>query len=243
MANESVHWLSSRAGKLITLFSSIIVVAAVLITVFVIPRARAAGYCQVTYTVSTQWPGNPGGFTVPSIGIQNLSGSAWTSWTLTFTFPAAGQSVQGWVWNGVLTQSGQHVAIANASYNGNVAPNASVNPGPGFNGTWTTSNPSPTDFAVNGQPCNGTENPTATPTPSPTATMTTTPQATMVARGASQTVARGVTATVTATCAPGEVLLSGGYSADVFESISVQANYPSASNAWTVVASSAPSSM
>ena len=45
-------------------------------------------------------------------------------------------------------------------------------------------------------------------------------------------------ATARATCASGEQLVSGGYYANVFEAVSVQASYPSGSNAWTVIASS-----
>lgn len=45
-------------------------------------------------------------------------------------------------------------------------------------------------------------------------------------------------ATATATCTSGEQLVSGGYYANVFEAVSVQASYPSGSNAWTVIASS-----
>ncbi len=135
-----------------------------------VTTTRAASYCQVTYTVANQWPG---GFTVQNIVIQNTSASAWTSWTLTFSFPAAGQAVAPGPWNGNFTQTGQNVTVTNVSYNGNVAVNAFVNPGPGFNGTWTTSNPVPTNFAVNGNACNG-----GTSTPTPTNTPGTTPTAT-----------------------------------------------------------------
>jgi cellulose 1,4-beta-cellobiosidase len=134
-------------------------------------KAQAASYCQVTYTVTSQWSGGFGA----SITVQNTSSSAWTSWSLAFTFPASGQSVtQGW--NGVFTQSGQNVTVVNESYNGNVAANASVNPG--FNGAWTSSNPVPTSFTVNGNACNAATTPTPTPTTAPstpTATATNTP--------------------------------------------------------------------
>jgi hypothetical protein len=136
----------------------------------------AASYCQVTYSVTSQWPGGFGA----TIVIQNTSPSAWTSWTLTFTFPASGQAVtQGW--NGVFSQSGQKVTVTNASYNGSVAVNSTV--APGFNGSWTTSNPVPTSFAVNGNTCNGANSITPTPgtTPSPTATPGTTPTPTPTA--------------------------------------------------------------
>ncbi len=134
--------------------------------------ARAASYCQVTYTVANQWSG---GFTA-NITIQNTSSSAWSNWTLTFTFPASGQTVtQGW--NGTFTQSGQNVSVANASYNGNVGVNGTVNPG--FNGSWSGSNPVPTSFSVNGNACNGSGGPTPTPTtgttPTPPPTTTPTP--------------------------------------------------------------------
>lgn len=168
----------------------------------------ASPYCQVTYTVTNQWPGGFGA----NIAIQNTSSSAWTSWTLTFTFPASGQTITQ-LWNGTVSQSGQNVTVTNVSYNGNVPANSSVNPGPGFNGSWTSSNPVPTSFSVNGNACNGTSNPTPTPTTgsTPTATPTrgTTPTATPT-RGttptATPTVGRTPTVgvTPTATTPPGQ---------------------------------------
>ncbi|HLG79166.1 MAG TPA: cellulose binding domain-containing protein [Ktedonobacteraceae bacterium] len=131
----------------------------------------ASSYCQVTYTITNQWTGGFGA----NIVIENTSSSAWSSWTLTFTFPANGQSVtQGW--NGVFSQSGQNVTVTNASYNGNVAVNGTAIPG--FNGAWTSSNPVPTAFSVNGNACNGAS---TTPTPGTTPTVGTTPTATPTA--------------------------------------------------------------
>src|SRR5579883_1830148 len=103
-------------------------------SLFVNPQVtHAASYCQVTYTVTNQWPGGFGA----NIIVQNTSGAAWSSWSLQFTFQASGQAVtQGW--NGTFSQTGQNVTVTNVSYNGSVAPNASANPG--FNGAWTTSN-------------------------------------------------------------------------------------------------------
>src|SRR5579875_4081678 len=92
-------------------------------------RVHAASYCQVTYSVVSQWPG---GFSV-NLVLQNTGSSSWNGWTLTFTFPASGQAVtQGW--NGTFSQSGQNVTVTNASWNGTVAANASVSAG--FNGAW-----------------------------------------------------------------------------------------------------------
>jgi non-reducing end alpha-L-arabinofuranosidase len=129
---------------------------------------HAASYCNVTYTVSNQWQGGFGA----NIVIQNTGSSAWTSWTLTFIFPASGQAVtQGW--NGTFTQSGQNVTVTNMSYNANVAVNGTANPG--FNGAWTSSNPVPTSFSVNGNVCGGTTTPTNTPGATNTPVSTNTP--------------------------------------------------------------------
>lgn len=129
---------------------------------------HAASFCQVNYTITNQWNTGFGA----NIAIQNTSSSAWTSWSLTFTFPATGQGVtQGW--DGTFTQSGQNVTVVNASYNGSVAPNATVTPG--FNGAWTGSNPVPTSFSVNGNACSSPTGATPTPGTTPTPGMTPTP--------------------------------------------------------------------
>jgi cellulose 1,4-beta-cellobiosidase len=137
-------------------------------------NSHAASYCQVTYTVNSQWSGGFGA----ALTIQNTGTSAWSSWTLTWTFPASGQAVsQGW--NGTFTQSGLNVSVASLSYNGSVPAGAMVSSEPGFNGSWTTSNPVPTSFSINGNVCGntGSSTPTATPTntPTPTPTKGTTP--------------------------------------------------------------------
>src|SRR5581483_1919028 len=131
---------------------------------------HAASYCQVTYTVTNQWSGGFGA----SLTIQNTSSSAWTSWTLGFTFPASGQAISQ-LWNGNYTQSGQNVSVTNLSYNGAVPAGAMVSSEPGFNGSWTTSNPVPTSFTVNGNVCVGSPPPTPTSTPTNTPTPTPTP--------------------------------------------------------------------
>ncbi len=151
----------------------------------------ASPYCQVTYAITNQWPGGFGA----NIVVQNTSSSAWSNWNLTFTFPASGQSVtQGW--NGTFTQSGQNVTVANASWNGNVAANASVNPG--FNGAWASSNPVPTSFSVNGNVCNGSSTATPTPGTTPTNTPTSVPTSTPTP-GVTATPTQGVTPTPTPT--------------------------------------------
>ena len=107
------------------------------------------GNCSVVYTISPQ---NTTAFGA-ALTINNTSPTAWTSWTLTWTF-ANGQTVSS-LWNGVESQSGANVTVANENYNGNVPAGGSVT-GVGFNGTWNgATNAVPTNFAVNGQTCGG----------------------------------------------------------------------------------------
>ena len=163
-------FLQNKLRSLVLLTSMLIL----LISTFFIgtTTSHAASYCQVTYTVTNQWSGGFGA----SLTIQNTSASAWTSWTLGFTFPASGQAVTQ-LWNGSYTQSGQNVTVTNLSYNGSVPTGAMVSSEPGFNGSWTTSNPVPTSFTVNGNACGAspTPTPTGTPTNTPTSTPTNTP--------------------------------------------------------------------
>lgn len=100
--------------------------------------------CKVAYSVN-QWPG---GFTA-NITITNTGTSAINGWTLKFTFPGSQQVTQGW--NGTFSQSGANVTITNAGYNAAISPGGTVNPG--FNGSWSGSNPSPTSFTLNGSTC------------------------------------------------------------------------------------------
>jgi hypothetical protein len=106
-----------------------------------------SGSCKVSYTVTNQWSGGFGA----NIAITNTSSTAWNGWTLKFSFPGNQQVTQ--LWNGSVTQSGSTVTITNSSYNGQVAAGATVSPGPGFNGSFTGSNPNPTLFTVNGATC------------------------------------------------------------------------------------------
>jgi hypothetical protein len=121
--------------------------------------AHAAVGCQVTYGVSSSWPG---GFT-GTITVRNL-GDPLTSWQLRFSF-AAGQTITQ-TWNGTHSQSGGNVTISNVSYNGNLGTNGTVQPG--FNATWTSSNPAPTSFSLNNVACTGSVSGPTTTQPPPT---------------------------------------------------------------------------
>jgi hypothetical protein len=100
--------------------------------------------CEVTYTPD-QWQG---GFTA-DITITNTGSSVINGWTLKFTFP--GNQMITDAWNGVESQSGENVTITNESYNATIA--AGGNTSLGFQGTWTTSDATPTAFSVNGTAC------------------------------------------------------------------------------------------
>ncbi|HLI71455.1 MAG TPA: cellulose-binding domain-containing protein [Ktedonobacteraceae bacterium] len=161
----------SAIKLLLAITVTLLVVGGTLFSQMALKVQAAGSACSVTYTVQNQWPG---GFTA-SLSITNLGSTALNGWTLTFSFPSSQQITQ--LWNGNVSQSGASVTITNASYNGQVPAGATVNPSPGFNGSWNGNNPNPTSFSLNGTPCNGST-PTPTPTstgPTPTPTPTSTP--------------------------------------------------------------------
>ncbi|MDG6103904.1 cellulose binding domain-containing protein [Dactylosporangium aurantiacum] len=108
--------------------------------------AQAAAGCRVEYTVPSSWQG---GFSA-NVVITNY-GDAVNGWNLTWSF-GAGQTVTQ-LWSGTVTQSGAQVTVTNADYNGSIPTNGTANFG--FNGSWNGSNPIPTNFSLNGTPCNG----------------------------------------------------------------------------------------
>ncbi len=65
-----------------------------------------AGACTVSYSTVSQWSGG----IVASVTISNGGTSAINGWTLTFTFPGDQKITNSW--NGVVTQSGESVSIA-----------------------------------------------------------------------------------------------------------------------------------
>lgn len=134
------------------------------------PSAHAATGCQVSYTISSSWPG---GFTA-GISVTNL-GSPVTAWTLGFTLPGTEAVGQGW--SATYSQSGQKVTATNVSYNGSLGTNGSISIG--FNGSYTGSSypGSPTSFTLNGTTCTGAVSSSPPPTTStpPTSPSTSSP--------------------------------------------------------------------
>ncbi|WP_248960242.1 GH12 family glycosyl hydrolase domain-containing protein [Sphaerisporangium perillae] len=102
------------------------------------------GSCRVAYT-KNEWPG---GFTA-SITITNTGSSAVNGWTLGFTFPGDQKVTNSW--NVSLSQSGAAVTAKNAAHNGAIP--AGGNTSFGFQGTWSSSDASPTAFTLNGTGC------------------------------------------------------------------------------------------
>jgi hypothetical protein len=133
--------LAAAAGVLL----GVALVAGPMITLAGPPASAQATVCQVSYSVTSNWGT---GFTA-SIAITN-EGPAISGWTLRYSY--SGNQSNPWGWGGTWTESGENVTVTNASYDGNIAPGASVTIGANF--TYSGTNVSPTAFTVNGTPCN-----------------------------------------------------------------------------------------
>lgn len=108
--------------------------------------ARAADVqCKVDYTVN-DWGS---GFTA-NLTLTNL-GPAINGWTLKYSYAGSQKLTQGW--SGDWSQSGKDVTVANLSWNGTLATNASVSLGANF--TYSGTNADPTSFSLNGTTCTG----------------------------------------------------------------------------------------
>ncbi|WP_433306586.1 glycoside hydrolase family 9 protein [Actinoplanes sp. CA-030573] len=108
------------------------------------PTPLPSAGCRVAYSVN-DWGG---GFT-GTVAITNTGSSAWSAWTLGFTFPGNQKVSQGW--SATWSQTGAQVTAASLSYNGAVPAGGSA--GIGFNGTYTGANTAPSAFTVNGMTC------------------------------------------------------------------------------------------
>jgi beta-glucosidase len=86
------------------------------------------GGCTADFSITSTWQG---GFQA-AVTITNRGSTPINGWTVSWTWPG-GQTVSN-VWNGVYTQSGAAVTVRNATYNGTVAPGASVSFGLTVNG-------------------------------------------------------------------------------------------------------------
>lgn len=149
----------TRRGPALAAGMAGLLVAAVSV-VTALPASAATG-CRIGYSVANQWPGGFGA----NVTVTNL-GDPVSSWTVVWSYASGQQVTQAW--SATVTQSGAQVTARNAGYNGTLATNGSTSFG--FNGSWTSANPAPTAFTLNGTACTGT----ASGTPGPTAPPTTT---------------------------------------------------------------------
>ncbi|MFE7812211.1 glycosyl hydrolase family 18 protein [Streptomyces sp. NPDC057433] len=110
--------------------------------------AQAATSATATYAKTQDWgSGFEGKWTVKNTGTTALS-----AWTVEWDFPS-GTSVTS-SWDADVTSSGNHWTARNKSWNGTLAPGASVSFG--FNGSGTGS---PAGCELNGGSCDGTSVP------------------------------------------------------------------------------------
>ena len=109
--------------------------------------ASAAGGLTATFTKSSDW----GTGYEATYRITNAGTVATTSWTLEFDLPAAARVTS--LWEGTFTQTGTHVTVHNAAWNGAIAPGASV--APGFDVAYTGRFVAPANCLINGGSCAG----------------------------------------------------------------------------------------
>jgi hypothetical protein len=151
-----------------------------------------------------------GGYTA-TYTVTNTTGSALSSWTVDFSLPS-GTTISS-LWNGTETASGQNYVVANADWNGKLAPGASTTFGFTTNGTGN-----PVNCTIDGSACGGTTTVSASPTPSAVYTSASAaPSATATATTTTSTAptkpAGGPTTTATATASASATATSTGTSA------------------------------
>jgi Cellulose binding domain len=115
------------------------------VTFIVPPPANSS--CAVHYAVTSSWTGGFGA----AVTVTNNAATAVDPWTLTYSWPAAGEAVQSG-WDGTWSQTGQAVTVTAESWNATIAPGGGT-VSLGFNGTDTGQLPAPTAFYLNGQIC------------------------------------------------------------------------------------------
>ncbi|MFF0171549.1 chitinase [Micromonospora profundi] len=145
--------------------SLVTVLAATLGAAWVALPAFAAGP-TASFVKTAEWgAGWEGKYTITNGGSSTING-----WNLVFDLPSG--TALGSYWDALLTSAGQRHTFTNRSWNGSIAPGASVS----F-GFLASGSGSPTGCQLNGAPCGGGTPPTTPPptTPAPTTPPPTTP--------------------------------------------------------------------
>lgn len=121
----------------------------------------AAFTCKIDYSAKDWGSGFGATVTIGNVGTAAVDG-----WTLTYSYAGNQTLQQGW--NGVWSQTGKRVTVSSTTWNAAIPANGSVSAGANF--SYSGTNTTPTDFAVNGATCTGTP-----PTTTTTTTTTTGP--------------------------------------------------------------------
>ncbi|MFJ9719393.1 PHB depolymerase family esterase [Streptomyces sp. NPDC101213] len=108
------------------------------------PDPQPTGPCRVTVSTSAWNTGLTASVTLTNTGTSTVDG-----WRLGFTLPAGQTVTNGW--GATYTPASGAVTAANASYNGTLAPNASVTLG--YQASHTGDSRAPSSFTLNGTQC------------------------------------------------------------------------------------------
>ncbi len=128
----------------------------------VVPTPTIAGFaCAVDYVIRSEWNN---GF-VADVIIRN-DGPQITGWRLNWVFTGDQQIINAW--NAVVSQNGTNVSMADAGYNTTIASGESVTVG--FQASYSSMNPIPSQFVLNDVLCQGNGGSMPTPTSMPTGT-------------------------------------------------------------------------
>ncbi|WP_374704598.1 PHB depolymerase family esterase [Streptomyces sp. NL15-2K] len=104
------------------------------------------GACKVTATTNAWSTGLTASVTITNTGTSSING-----WQLGFTLPTGQTVTNGW--GATYTPSSGSVTATNATYNGTLAPNASVTIG--YQASHTGNSAAPGAFTLNGKACTG----------------------------------------------------------------------------------------
>ncbi|MDI3417193.1 glycoside hydrolase family 18 chitinase [Streptomyces luteolus] len=141
---RSRHRLTAGLATLLLPFGSLVALAGPTQAAPAAPAAGAVSEATATYTKTQDWGnGFEGKWTVKNTGTAALA-----SWTVQWDFPTGTEVTSAW--DADVTNSGNRWTAKNKSWNGTLAPGASVSFG--FNGTGTGA---PANCALNGGSCDG----------------------------------------------------------------------------------------